>query len=255
MHCILMYHSFGSEPCLAADPLYCIPPQLFREQLQYLADNCPEIVEMNHSISINRDNKLSVSITIDDGDISILTTALPLLKEYKIPATVYLVTGLVGTLGFLSWDDVRKCRQGGISFQSHTHTHRFLDSLTEEEIRNELLTSKKLLEDALGEIVEGLALPGGKGDLSIIGRIAREVGYRYVVTSLWGYNEHATDPYKLERISWMRTQSFGEFKQFVAGDSKVLRHYRFRSAVIKYAKRCLGGKLYEKVKRVIAGNN
>jgi peptidoglycan/xylan/chitin deacetylase (PgdA/CDA1 family) len=254
MRGILMYHSFGALPSQSADPLYRIPEELFRRHLGHLANCGSEIVDIGAMVRNASPGKDSLSLTIDDGDISILTTALPLLQEYRIPATVFLATGLVGTPGFLTWSDVRECRRGGISFQSHTHTHTLLASLSDADIRKELELSKQTLEDALGEPVEGLALPGGSGDLGLIGNMARDVGYRYVATSSWGYNDGALAPYQLERISWMRTQSFRLFEQFVAGDPAVLRRMKLRGQAIKIVKRYLGSELYEKFKRLAAGS-
>jgi peptidoglycan/xylan/chitin deacetylase (PgdA/CDA1 family) len=251
MHCILMYHSFGALPSQAADPLYCIPEELFRRQLRHLVDCGGELVPLGSSLKNQVPGKRTISLTIDDGDISILTTALPLLQEYGVPATVFLVTGLVGTPGFLSWQDVRECRRGGISFESHTHTHRNLATLSNSEIRQELLLSRQTLEDGLGEPVTGLALPGGSGNLSVVTQLARETGYGYLATSEWGYNEGVCDPYRLERMSWMRTQSFPTFEQFVACDPAVLRRMKLRGEAIKIVKRCLGANLYEKFKRMV----
>jgi peptidoglycan/xylan/chitin deacetylase (PgdA/CDA1 family) len=252
MHCILMYHFFGApNPSPAADPLYCISDELFQRHLHCLAESGRQVVDVGLALQNSIPEGDRISITIDDGDISVFTHALPLLQKHQMPATVYLVTGQVGSPGFLSWENIRECRKGGITFQSHTHSHRNLERLSEAEIREELSTSKKILEDTLGEPIEGLALPGGKGNRQVIGKIARETGYRYILTSAWGYNRGEVDPCHLERISWMRTQTFALFQQFVKGDESALTRMKLRAKVIHVAKQILGERRYEQFKRVI----
>jgi len=68
-------------------------------------------------------------------------------------------------------------QQRGVTFGSHTLTHRRLTDLPEEQWRRELAESKRLLEEGLGRPVETLAYP--YGDFSPeIGQAALEIGYR-----------------------------------------------------------------------------
>ena len=46
----------------------------------------------------------SVVVTFDDGYLGTYTDAFPVLKEYGIPATVYLIAGSVES-GELAWYD------------------------------------------------------------------------------------------------------------------------------------------------------
>jgi peptidoglycan/xylan/chitin deacetylase (PgdA/CDA1 family) len=63
----------------------------------------------------------------------------------------------------LSWEDVRRLRQAGMSVQSHTRSHRVLHTLSPAELSDELSGSRAELEAVLGERVHAVAYPVGKG--------------------------------------------------------------------------------------------
>ncbi len=62
---------------------------------------------------------------------------------------------------FMTWDQVRHLAASGMAIGSHTHDHRRLASLMEEEQRRELAESRRILERELGRPVEALAYPFG----------------------------------------------------------------------------------------------
>ncbi len=79
----------------------------FAAQIEWLAANKP-LVSMSgiaaahcgkHTIPDN-----SVAITFDDGFLNVMTEAWPVLEEFKVPATIYLATGYIGT-GRMMWTD------------------------------------------------------------------------------------------------------------------------------------------------------
>jgi peptidoglycan/xylan/chitin deacetylase (PgdA/CDA1 family) len=248
MSCVLMYHTFEASSVQPADPFYCVPRQTFRNHLLLVREKQCRVVSPGEiAFGVAHDEKV-VSITIDDGDSSIYSVALPLLIEFGMTATVFLVTGLVGSPGFLDWEQVQECRQGGISFQSHSHTHPRFDLLTDEEIREEMRRSKAVLEDALGEQVEGFAIPGGAGNLASIAGIAHDVGYSYVATSEWGYNRPKPAPYRLERISVMTNQDITTFGRFLIEDELLVRRLQLMKFGITTIKNIIGQSAYEMLK-------
>lgn len=59
----------------------------------------------------------------------------------------------------MTWDEVRTLRKEGMDVESHTHTHRVLTTLGDTDLRQELLGSKKVLEEQLDAPVRALAYP------------------------------------------------------------------------------------------------
>ncbi len=133
----------------------------------------------------------SLAITFDDGYESIYRNAFPIMEEYGFVSTVFVVVGFVGKENnwdvnlwgrrskHLSWRQMKEMATYGHSFQSHTVNHPDLTRLTPPQLEYELGYSKKLLEDKMGEAVEFLACPFGRGNL-LTNQVAQKMGYKAV---------------------------------------------------------------------------
>jgi peptidoglycan/xylan/chitin deacetylase (PgdA/CDA1 family) len=85
---------------------------------------------------------------------------------------------------------------------SHSVSHANLASLCGEELTRELRDSKNRLQSVIDDPVEGLAYPFGK-DWSFsdaVKKQARECGYSYGLTTLWGRLDKACDLFAIPRI-------------------------------------------------------
>ena len=104
---IVMYHGVTSKPLEV--PNWCqLDAAEFGRQIEYLA-RAYTIVPLGEAVGrIRRGKRLpkrTVCITFDDGFRNVLTTAYPILNRHGAPATVFLVTGLIGTRQ-PAWPDV-----------------------------------------------------------------------------------------------------------------------------------------------------
>lgn len=59
----------------------------------------------------------------------------------------------------MTWDQVRELHRAGMDIESHTHTHRVLTTLPPDELEQELVGSKRLLEEKIDAPVRALAYP------------------------------------------------------------------------------------------------
>jgi peptidoglycan/xylan/chitin deacetylase (PgdA/CDA1 family) len=98
----------------------------------------------------------------------------------------------------MTWDQVRALRRAGMGVQSHTRTHRVLQTLLPDELRDELSGSRADLERELGGPVRALAYPVGKPLVtsSPIRKALENAGYELGFsngtgpTPLWGKRDH-----------------------------------------------------------------
>jgi hypothetical protein len=86
-----------------------------------------------------------VSLTFDDGNRVQCTNYFPVLKEYGIKATFYVVTQWIGQHGRLNWNDLEELRNYGNEIGSHTLTHPHLTELSEKDLDLELAGSLAVL--------------------------------------------------------------------------------------------------------------
>lgn len=158
-----------------------------------------------------------VTFSFDDGYVSTYTKALPILEKYGFVGTVFVVTSVIDTPCYLTTFQLQELQRKGWEIGSHTHTHRFLTELSEEELREELTRSKTIL-DSLGLKVFGIASPGGMYNEKVISAISQY--YSYHRTS-WpaGLNDlplkDENDRYYLKAVSIEATTTLEEAKQWV----------------------------------------
>ena len=206
---VLMYHRLVEG---TPSNLYERSVASFEADLKYFRDHDIKVISLNDLEIIASLGKMPggncVVITFDDGDHSWFTLARPLLLQYKVRATFYLWTDMMGHDSFLTWDEVDLMSHYMYSdgekpfvFGSHTFSHQFLlqrktgfstDAEYNSFLDYELGVSKKVIEDHSGVTVTALSLPfgDGEGDEQIITAVKRN-GYKFIRTSHWGAIEKA----------------------------------------------------------------
>jgi peptidoglycan/xylan/chitin deacetylase (PgdA/CDA1 family) len=199
----------------------------FARQLDYYA-RFGEFVSLSDAVALLESGAAIdgryFCITFDDGFKSCVTGAAPILAERGVPATFYLVTGLMGrsltpddeiardvfafagkatTLDFLTWDDCRGMTRAGMSFGSHTTTHARLAALAPAAAADELRFSRQEIESELGRDCTDFCAPYGipetDFDRARDGELARDAGYRSFATGTRGPTRRGADPFLLNR--------------------------------------------------------
>lgn len=150
-----------------------------------------------------------VCFTFDDGYANFAEHAWPALQEYGWSAALFPVAAYVGkesrwdsTLPrarHLSWSQLRSLAEEGVEIGAHTMTHPFLTRLPTAKAREEMVDSKKALEDGTGRAVRLLAYP--YGDVSeTVARLAEETGFEAAYTMNPFASTGAADRYRLPRM-------------------------------------------------------
>lgn len=209
---ILVYHKIKRTVEIGGG---WITPGIFRRQMEYLKRRNIPVLDPYEYIN-KRDGVL---ITFDDGYRCIYNHAFPILKEFGFPAIVFVITGFIGKKNnwdlplwgeetHLSESEIKEMRKGGIYFGSHSHTHPDLRKISWEKLRKELDTSKKILEDMLGERIDFLSYPFGLFNKEVK-EAAKECGYRYCFTT---FPIKSDNPFEIGRIGVYPIDTFYEFK-------------------------------------------
>jgi len=215
---VLMYHHIDPKTSDAT-----ITPEQFKSHLQALHDNGYNVVSMDKVLSFSRIKKnlpkKSVLITFDDGYESFYKYAYPLLKEYNMVATNFIVVDSTDhpspqAIPHLTWDEMREMKQNGMSFYSHTYDQHKLAEVdqggtkkpmlayhlyvkdrssaeTNEEYKNRIKTdlslAEKRLQEELGEQPHLLAFPYGAYNQTVID-ISKELGIEKTFAITEGLN-------------------------------------------------------------------
>lgn len=224
---ILMYHSIreGNE---GRNPYYetNTSPQVFAQHIQFLRENGYRVLSLEEAVEIlagNGNCEKSVAITFDDGYRDFYSHAYPLLHEHSFTATVFVVTGLLGTQraqfkgkDCLTLSEVRELHSQGVGIGSHTVSHPELKRMGREGVENELSVSKQTLEDALGAPVKSFSYPFAFPEadhrfVSSFANLLEKCGYENGVTTILGTAQSHHNPRFLPRLpinSWDDPQFF-----------------------------------------------
>ena len=120
----------------------------------------------------------------------------------------------------LKWAQVTEMIQSGlISVGSHTHTHVILTRCTPEKAKQELLISKRIIEEKTGSPCRLFCYPNGRpGDFSEeTKRLIQATGYACALTTVEGFVEWGEDPFELDRLGVRNQTDFIEFVMTLAG--------------------------------------
>ena len=110
----------------------------------------------------------------------------------------------------VNWEQVLAMDNSGwISFGAHTMHHPILSYLTDPiEIQDEVTTCRQVLEQRLGHPIRTFAYPVGQAqhmDDDVV-QAVKHAGYSWALTTTYGLNTPASDPYRLKRIETDVTQ-------------------------------------------------
>jgi len=230
---ILYYHSISDAPIRSS-----VSPGAFESQLEHLVREGYTLLSLPQAIqrlaSDTAFGERSAVVTLDDGFQDNYEHALPILLRLKVPATVFLTVGYIGTGRLptltrtdfmprpLDWREVKEMQAQGIEFGSHTITHPMLSQVPPEVARREIGDSKRMLEDRLGTEVPYFCYP--RGDVNdAVKTIVRDEGYRAACSTLPGLNDRRTDPFELRRTYISRRDSSSEFAKKMAGAYDLLQ--------------------------------
>jgi len=115
----------------------------------------------------------------------------------------------------VKWDDLKKIDQHILEIGSHTNSHCFLDNLkTDKQFEEELLKSKKIIEENISKEVKHLSYPHGAFNNETI-KQAKKYNYKSGVTIERGLNTLKEHPFQLKRILGYRDMIL--FKTHVSG--------------------------------------
>lgn len=217
---ILMYHAIGTPIADDTQGRYTLTLRAFTAQMERLAAL---------GARVTRPGVLpdGVAITFDDGYRDNLTHAYPVLKRLGLPFTIFVTPGFVrsGDDSYLTGAQLHRLAEDPlISIGAHGDSHARLTGLSDQALRQELVSSKAWLEQVTGKPVTTMSYPHGAVDMRVREAV-RAAGFAAACSSEFGINPSAQDPFLLRRTDIWSSDSLDTFNAKLAGDWDWMRFF------------------------------
>jgi peptidoglycan/xylan/chitin deacetylase (PgdA/CDA1 family) len=235
---ILMYHAVDS-PLSASEARYCVEPASFRAQMGWLATSGKTVVPLAAIVGVLQRGETPcgdcVAITFDDGFECFQRNALPVLKEFRLPSTMFAVAGKLGESN--SWmqqkgwplrrlmnaEELRVVQAHGVTIGCHGFSHIPMTDVTDNELRRESVEARQTLSTAIGRDVTLFAYPHGAAGERERKAVAA-AGFAAACSTQSGFNGKGTDLYALRRIDIYGSDTLTDFRRkFEFGANRVTR--------------------------------
>ena len=200
---ILTYHSLDESGSVIS-----VRPERFVRQMEALAASGLKVIALPQ---LRSTPPPCLALTFDDGFENFAEQGVPVLARYGFPATVFLVTSHCGArndwpsqrpgipvLPLMDWPRIRELSRAGVDFGAHTATHPDLTRLAEARARDEILSSRRRIEDAAGCAVACFAYPYGAVSEPVRAIVAEH--FQVGCSARLGYVTPASRPEALERL-------------------------------------------------------
>ena len=174
---LLLYHRFSDEGPQSTST----SPAVFEKHLEYLYVNGYNVLPLDQVIESLRGQailpKKCVSLTADDGFLSIYTNAYPLLEKYQMPMSVFVSTESIDKKYslMLSWKQLQEMSDL-VDVYNHSVQHLHLVEQDLEVLRGEITQAQKRINQELGVEKKYFAYPYGEFDDQTYGLIS-DLGY------------------------------------------------------------------------------
>ncbi|MBS0174818.1 MAG: polysaccharide deacetylase family protein [Nitrospira sp.] len=220
---VLMYHRIGDAKN-DWERKYCVSAECFEAQMKAMAragwHAVPSADFCNWLAGGKPLPEKSFVLTFDDGFLSVHEHAAPVLRALKWPATVFLVSQLIGqrdiwcaahnpsgeTYPLMTMGHISELRGAGFTFHSHTRTHADLTTLDDDALQDQLTGSRTDLEALIGEPVPLLAYPYGRHDGRVVAA-AERAGYRFAFSVQPGFNRRDVSAFRIRRLDVFGTDT------------------------------------------------
>jgi peptidoglycan/xylan/chitin deacetylase (PgdA/CDA1 family) len=210
---ILMYHVISSPPANAPYPELYVPRASFAAEVGWLARRGYHAVTLQEVFDSWRGARTlpakPIVLSFDDGYLSDVTNALPVLRARHWPGVLNLEVANLKPVWGIRPPGVRKLIRAGWEIDAHTLTHPDLTAVGAAQLRDEVAGSRAAIRNAFHVPVNFFCYPAGRYNDTVIAAV-QAAGYLGATTTSYGLAKPA-ELYTLARVRINGTDSISAF--------------------------------------------
>lgn len=232
MRAILTYHSIDTS----RSPI-STHPDVFAQHVEWLASGHVQVTTVDDLASAAPERD-AVAVTFDDAFENFATRAFPLLSQYRLPVTLFVVSEHAGRdnrwrgsgdrgipiLPLLGWQALKELARDGITLGGHSQTHPDLTRLDMAALEREILGSADRIEAETGVRPRVFAYPYGRVNARVADVVSRR--FAWGCTTEFRTLDGTVAPARLPRLDAYYFRTAGRLHHW--GTSEFDRYVRAR---------------------------
>jgi len=202
-----IYHRFDEQRY----PSTNISSDIFKQQLEYLKENQINVISLGDiAQTLASGDSLpehAVALCADDSYRSFYDVAMPLLRQYGYPVTLFVNTDAVGKKGYLGWDELKQLQKEGVEIENHTASHAYLVEADADEsfpawrerIKQDIIKAQNAFELNMGTRPTLFAYTFGEYSDEVV-ELTKEIGFLAAYAQQSGVIHDQHSRYNLPRF-------------------------------------------------------
>jgi peptidoglycan/xylan/chitin deacetylase (PgdA/CDA1 family) len=213
---ILCYHSVGTPEMGVND----VSPAQFRRHIEIALAAGFRFVPASR-IARGGGHAKDLAVTFDDALTSVRTHAAPILADFGIAWSVFVIAGWAerrdpfGSQFSMGWSELDEVAAAGAVLGSHSMTHPDFSKLEPSQMSDELEGSRHMFEKRLGFLPDEFAIPFGQS-ANWTG-IAQEAAHRAGYATIYAQAEETRPPGTVARTFVTKFDHDRTFKALLRG--------------------------------------
>lgn len=229
---VLMYHAVGAE---GYDR---VSTERFERDIRHVTQEY-QVVDLPEVLTDPVEGEKKVAITFDDALENVYRNAIPILREYDVPATIFVVADYVpdGTVTtgneYMDLEQLRELvEDASFALGNHTKSHPHLSRLaTEDALTEQIVVAQRTLERRLQCTVDRFCYPYGDFDSGVSDVVAQS--HEYATTTQGRLLRTDDSPVEIPRIDAKEPESLVRWQ--LSDLSERVKEVALQSGVIESA--------------------
>ena len=211
---VLLYHHINQVPSSVGERILNVPPEMFRQQMQYLKDKKYKTLTEDEFYKIleqgSNPKQKSVLISFDDGYEDTYSQAFPILKEFGFKATLFIPVDKKE----LTNAEIKEMSDYGLDIESHTLSHQSLtQTISQNKMISEIYLSRDKLSAIINKPVDVFAYPYcvyNNTNLNLIKHSSYKIAFKCGST-----NSNSIDHFYNSRFELYRSWMYNDMRNFM----------------------------------------